>query len=142
MAAGDTEAVVALSGWQDRKGTKHPYPVSASKYCHFSEPGKFAIYDSKAHKALAYILCHSEKALAEPREWQTAVLQLLQNLELPKEFARIDRYLWLLGYAIDSYAPDGKIPGARPDKAHRRSGVPQLLWQYWDECRALMPGGD
>jgi len=141
LPAGDHEAVLGLCNWRNSNDQNHEYRVAASKYCHFSQPAKFAIYDRFARKALAYIVGAEEKDLEEPVEYQCAVAGLLRTLGLPKDdYAHIDRYLWLLGYALHCYAPQGKMAEARPDKPCRPSGVPRLLWCNWNICRALLPG--
>lgn len=71
--------------------------VFASKYCHFSSPHYFPIYDRYAVKALSYLTKKPQSSYqADYTSYKEGIDQLKDSLGLDS-YKDIDIYLWLFG---------------------------------------------
>ena len=71
-------------------------PVFTSKYCHFHQPDRFAIYDQYARCALEELL---ERKVPERKysPFKSGVDALISKIGLPLTYKDIDGYLWIYG---------------------------------------------
>jgi hypothetical protein len=81
---------------------EHNFYSFATKYCHFSNPKCYPIYDQYVEKAIMklregnYIQFHNQNDLHNPRIFREIFDQIMQEFEL-NEYQKADRALWIYG---------------------------------------------
>ena len=103
---------------------KRTFYSFASKYCHYHNPEKFAIYDSYVAKVLCFYLNKKENELREYGSFMDALTVFCQRYGLDNyKYDDLDKYLWRLGrWYLNPYEPtpkyyhrEGKNPFAEND---------------------------
>lgn len=96
-------------------------PVFASKYCHFHEPNRFAIYDRFALRALEELL---ERRIRGYHQFKSGIDDLRLRMGLPLTYKDIDVYLWIYGQWLDHWIGKTIRWIERAEKSHR-----ELFWK-------------
>ena len=91
--------------------------VFASKYCHFHEPNRFAIYDRFAKRALEDLL---GKRVQRYRQFKSSIDNLKSKIGLPLSYKDIDEYLWIYGQWLDHQMGETIRWIERARKSHQR----------------------
>lgn len=98
---GDLEAFNSIS---NTPKDMNNVPVFASKYCHFSNPQKFVIYDSNSRRALVnlnnklhFADTFTENAITDYQKYKKNLDLFLGRLQKAYSYKKIDEFLWLYG---------------------------------------------
>ncbi|MBA7469479.1 hypothetical protein ES707_04750 [subsurface metagenome] len=129
LKSGKIEIVEKIANLKLEKDKSKRFISFASKYCHFHEPHKYAIYDKFALRALIEIIGSPNKKMGRDyRTYFEAIKDLKNNLQ-GVSFVQIDRYLWLYGQYI------------KKDK--KSYGVQEALIKFFNRevelCKKLIP---
>lgn len=118
-------------------GKERNFYSFASKYCHYHNPKKFAIYDSYVAKVLCIFLNKKENELREYNAFIKALNDFRQRYSLMKyEYDDLDKYLWRLGrWYLNPYEPT-------PQYYHREDKSPypeeDIRTKFWETEREFM----
>lgn len=104
IKSGNLEAVNKIRlghGIPDNK-KEHNFYSFATKYCHFSNPKYYPIYDQYVEKAIMklrkdnYIQFPNQEDLKNPQAFRDIIYQIIQKFEL-EDCQKADRALWRYG---------------------------------------------
>jgi hypothetical protein len=118
-------------------GQKRTFYSFASKYCHYHNPKKYAIYDSYVAKVLCYFLDKKEDELRNYNTFMAALNDFSQRYSLKKyKYDDLDKYLWRLGrWYLNPYEPT-------PQYFHREDQSPypeeDIRTTFWETEREFM----
>lgn len=104
LKSGNPNAVnkISIGHGIKRKGTEYRFYSFATKYCHFSNPGRYPIYDQYVKKAIIklqknnYIQLSNQNDLYDPQKFRDIIYQIIQKSGL-KTYQKADRALWVYG---------------------------------------------
>lgn len=89
-------------GITTKTGKERNFYSFATKYCHFSNPKCYPIYDQYVEKAIMklrkdnYIQFPNQDDLKNPQAFRDIILQIIQKFEL-EDYQKADRALWRFG---------------------------------------------
>jgi hypothetical protein len=104
IKAGNPEAInkIRLGHGIPDINREHNFYSFATKYCHFSNPNCYPIYDQYVKKAILklkkenYIQFRNQNDLYDPQTFREIFDQIIQEFEL-NEYQKADRALWIYG---------------------------------------------
>lgn len=111
----------------------------ATKYCHYHNPKKFAIYDSYVAKVLCFFL---DKKEVELRDYNTFI-KALNDFSKGYDFENygyddLDKYLWRLGrWYLNPYDPTPKYYHREDESPFSKDDIRSKFWEAEKEFMAL-----
>ncbi|MGD0645947.1 MAG: hypothetical protein ABSA75_13660 [Candidatus Bathyarchaeia archaeon] len=98
----------------------------ATKYCHFSNPKCYPVYDQYVFDALIDLLENNyikfqKEDLKKPQEFEGAISQVIKLMGFTdlKDYQKVDRALWIYGQYIDGELDVPGLPKVRALTHHQ-----------------------
>lgn len=112
-------------------GQKRTFYSFASKYCHYHNPKKFAIYDSYVAKVLCVFLDKKEDELRDYNTFMAALNDFSQRYSLKNyKYDDLDKYLWRLGrWYLNPYEPTPKYYHREDESPFPKDDIRSKFWE-------------
>ena len=112
-------------------GQKRTFYSFASKYCHYHNPKKFAIYDSYVAKVLCAFLDKKEDELRDYNTFMAALNDFSQRYSLKNyKYDDLDKYLWRLGrWYLNPYEPTPKYYHREDESPFPKDDIRSKFWE-------------
>jgi len=124
-------------------GKKRTFYSFASKYCHYHNPKKFAIYDSYVAKVLCYFLDKKEDELRDYNTFMATLNDFSQRYNLKKyKYDDLDKYLWRLGrWYLNPYEPTPQYFHREDKSPYPEEDIRTIFWGTEREFMSLQDIG-
>ena len=112
-------------------GKERTFYSFASKYCHYHNPEKFAIYDSYVAKVLCVFLNKKENELRDYKTFMEALNDFSQRYHLENyKYDNLDKYLWRLGrWYLNPYEPTPKYYHREDESPFPQDNIRSKFWE-------------